>query len=129
MRLQVELLFALRIAGLGIAFVAFGRALIWIPFLVLNGKTLLCLFLGVLPIPILSSKDRIKYLSAVFTIAGSVGLVQILVHNISCFVPAGECSASHLAVLQVAGAISCYILFLVGGLRWLRRVTTVSHEK
>ena len=46
MWMPVELRFVLNMSALGIAFVALGRALIWIPLLVLDWRTILCGLLG-----------------------------------------------------------------------------------
>jgi hypothetical protein len=125
MRMPVDLRYALSMTGLGIAFIALGRALIWIPQLILNGRALLCLILGVVPIAILSARNRRKYLSSVLTIAGSAGLLQMIAGYLSCVALVSRCSSNETPGRMIT-ASACYIVFLIGGL-WLLRKLTARH--
>lgn len=75
--MQVSLRNAFPILAFFLGGVLLERALVRLPLMPYDHQTILCLFLGIAPIPFLARDLRVRYASAWLTIGGAAGLILL----------------------------------------------------
>jgi len=127
MRMPVTLRIYLSVSALLIAAIFLIRSLINGPIFIIDIKTAISFSIGVLPIAILNTGNRYRYLCLVFTMAGIAGLLIFAKDNFGCFqriVASGTQSCPFQSILtQAAFSNICYIVYLALGLILLRQVS------